>query len=112
MGQAVVVRESERYSKDPSLIRAVVACQLSVDDLSSAIMAVLRMCWRLARSWTLGTPQVYEGERWEFSGSAVSPTIAIVGLTDIHFQACNWEQFPTESAPQAMVQNEAGTAAQ
>ena len=109
VGQKVVVRECERYWKDPTLFRAVVTCQLPAKDLSSAIVAVLQMCWRLGRSWTLGTPQLYEGARWEFFGSAVSPSIGIMGLKEIQFQAGNWEHSLTVIVPQAVVQNEADT---
>ena len=109
IGHKIAMGECERYWKEPTLFRAVVICHVPADDLSSAIGAVLQLCWQLAGSWTLGTPQIYEGERWEFSGSAVGPSIAMVGLKDIYFQACNWKQSPTEPVAQTVVQNEAGS---
>ena len=111
IGQETAVRECERYWKDPSLFRVVVTCPLPVDDLSSALLVVLPMCWRLAPRWTLGAPQAYDGDRWEFSGSAISRGITTPGIAHIDFQACNWEQSPTESAPQPVLQKETGTAA-
>jgi hypothetical protein len=69
------------------------------------------MCWRLARRWTLAVPQVYEDERWEFSGSAVSESIGIEGVADIDFQVRNWEESPTEASLRSEVSNEAGTPA-
>lgn len=111
IGLEIAVRECERYWKDQSLFRVVVTCQLPVNEFSAALLVVLPLCWRLARSWTLMAPQVYEGDRWEFSGSAVSQAIAIQGVTYIDFQVCNWEQSLTESALQPVLQTERGTAA-
>src|SRR5690242_15325374 len=96
--QKIEVRECERYWKDASLFRVVMRIQLPVDELSTAVLAVLEMCWGLASRWTIVAPQVYEGERWEFSGTALPQTIAIEGLVDIDFRVWNWEKPPADPA--------------
>jgi hypothetical protein len=92
IGREITVRECERYWKDPSLFRVTLTSPLSTEELSTAVPETLQVCWRIARRWTLVAPQFYEGGHWEFSGSAISQTISIEGLTDIDFQVGTLEQ--------------------
>src|SRR5438552_2107687 len=59
VGKKIAVLEGGRYWKDQSLFRVVAICELAIDDVSSALLATLQMCWGLARSWILAAPQVY-----------------------------------------------------
>jgi hypothetical protein len=85
----MTVVECERYWKDPSLYRATLTSPVPPGELSTAVVETLRICSHVAGRWIVGAPQVYEGDRWEFSGSAVKATICIPGLTDVDFHVGN-----------------------
>lgn len=106
IGHKIEVHQCECYWKDASLFRVAVMIQLPVDELSAAVSAVLEMCWALASRWTVVAPQIYHGARWEFSGTAISSTIAIEGLVDIDFRVWNGETSPTDSEAESVVQKE------
>jgi hypothetical protein len=107
IGHEMILRESEPYWKDRSRFRVIATCELSVNEPSLAVSAVLQMGWVLARRWLVVAPQIYEEGRWEISGSAIREAIAMEGLTDIDFHVCNSEKSLTEPAPQPSVRTAA-----
>ncbi len=80
------VVECQRYWKDKSLFRVLMTSPVVAAEVPAAVMETLQACSALAGRWVVSSPQFYEGNEWEFSGSADSPTISIPGVTHIDFQ--------------------------
>jgi hypothetical protein len=94
LGQEIAVLECERYWKDKSLFRATFTSPLVNEDCLAAVSETLQFCWRIARSWTIGAPQTYDGGRWEFLGGAAEKAVLLPGVTEVDFQAGNLGSCP------------------
>ena len=86
LGLEARVVECERYWKDASLFRVVLASRTRTEDLAASVLETLETGAHLVRQWTVGPPQYYEGGDWEFSGSADERAISVPGLVAIDFQ--------------------------
>ncbi len=89
LGQEIAVLECERYWKDKSLFRAAFTSPLVNGDCLPAVSETLQFCWRVARFWTIGTPQTYDEGHWEFLGGATEKDLLLPGVTQVDFQASN-----------------------
>src|SRR5262245_35326538 len=97
IGREITLLECEPYWKDKSLFGATFSSSIDSEECAPAVLEALQTCGRLARSWTVGPPQFYEGGRWEFSGGATSPGIKLAGVTHIDFQVGNVENTEPKS---------------
>lgn len=85
------VVECERYWKDETLFQAVFRHPLAAETGEAAVLEALRLCWRLARRWTVGSLSSYAGNRWQFEGLAVARDMKVVGVHQVFFDASNIE---------------------
>jgi hypothetical protein len=85
----VSIVKCEHYWKDPSLFYAVVRSPLQIEDVANAILETLLACRRVTSTWSIGLPQEYIGNRWEFSGST-NEHISVYGIKLLDFRIVNF----------------------
>jgi hypothetical protein len=81
------------------LFRAVLTSSVSSGDVSEAIVETLRLAWRLASQWRVGSPQNYEGGEWEWTGYAEESTFSDSAVAALDFQVGNLQGGESDVLP-------------
>jgi hypothetical protein len=90
-GLELGVAACERYWKDPALYRVRVTAVLRAGELAPAILEALQVCSGVARRWVVGSPECYDGGRWEFTGSALPEALTFPGVAYADFSVRNFD---------------------
>ena len=84
LGQEISVEKYEKYWKDPSLYQIIFSCNLNVEDFAQAIFQTLQLSGKIHHKWVTTTPQVFDGNRCDFSGYAANTDKLEMKMIDFH----------------------------
>jgi hypothetical protein len=99
IGREITRLQCERYWKDESLVRATVRSVVQAADVASAILETLQLCSGVAHQWVVTPPQFYDEGHWEFTGTAESRSIRMVGVAHVDFRIGKSMPVQTNSPP-------------
>jgi len=100
IGNGITDSKLEVYWKDKGLRIADFFTQIRAANVQEAMFHALQTASCVFHRWTVGGPQQYSGDRWEFSGYSSDGPI-IVGVEAAEFHVFNFDPRRTVATPMA-----------